>query len=74
MSLVDNQYQQTSEVLYTLVLNKSYANLLNFEENNLVFLITYSTEFDIIITIFTDQNSRPLEIEEKFDLIMLINK
>ena len=31
MSLVDNQYQQTSEVLYTLALNKSYANLLNFE-------------------------------------------
>ena len=37
-------------------------------------LITYSTEFDVIITIFTDQNSTPLEIEEKFDLIMLINK
>ena len=37
-------------------------------------LITYSTELDVIITIFTDQNSRPLEIEEKFDLIMLINK
>ena len=31
MSLVDNQNQQTSEVLYTLVLNKFYANLLNFE-------------------------------------------
>ena len=37
-------------------------------------LITYSAEFDTIITIFTDQNSRPLEIEEQFDLIMLINK
>ena len=30
--LVDNQYQQTSEVLYTLVLNKSYANLLNLNK------------------------------------------
>ena len=30
-NLVDNQYQQKSEVLYTFTLNKSYAYLLNVE-------------------------------------------
>ena len=35
--LIDNQYQQISEVLYTFMSNKSYAYLLNFEPSNLVF-------------------------------------
>ena len=30
-NLVDNQYQQKSEVLYTFTPNKSYAHLLNVE-------------------------------------------
>ena len=44
-NLVDNQYQQKSEVLCTFTLNKSYAYLLNVEPINLVFLKTYNTEF-----------------------------
>ena len=63
-----------SEVLYTFTPNKSYAYLLNFEPSNLVFLKTYNTEFDDIIIIFTDQNVRPLEIEDKVKLTLLINK
>ena len=30
-NLIDNQYQQKSEVLYTFAFNKSYAYLLNVE-------------------------------------------
>ena len=55
-NLVDNQYQQKSEVLYTFTPNKSYAYLLNVEPSNLVFWKTYNTEFDEIIIRFTDQN------------------
>ena len=73
-NLVDNQYQQKSEVLYTFTPNKSYAYLLNVEPSNLVFLKTYNTEFDKIIITFTDQNGRPLEIEDKVNSILLINK
>ena len=40
-NLVDNKYQQKSEVLYTFIPNKSYAYLLNVEPSNLVFLKTY---------------------------------
>ena len=60
--LVDNQYQHKSEVLYTFTPNKSYAYLLNVEPRNLVFSKTCNTEFDEIITTFTGQNGRPLEI------------
>ena len=52
-NLVDNLYQQKSEVLYIFTLNKSYAYLFNVEPNNLVFLKTYNTD-DITMT-FTDQ-------------------
>ena len=73
-NLVDNQYQQKSEVLYTLTLNTFYAYLLNVEPRNLVFLKTWNTEFDEIIITFTDQNGRTLEIKEKINLTFLINK
>ena len=48
--------------------------MLITEPNNLVFLETYNTEFDIAVT-FTEQNSRLLEIEDKVDWhYVLINK
>ena len=73
-NLVENLYQQKAEVLYIFTPNKSYAYLLNVEPSNLVFLKTYNTAFDKIIIKFTDQNGRPLEIEGKVNLILLINK
>ena len=63
---VNNQYQQKSP-------NKSYAYLLYVEPSNLVLLKTYNTEFDEIVIIFTDQNGRPLKIEDKVNLTLLIN-
>ena len=59
-NLVDNQYQQKSEVLCTFTPNKSYAYLLDVESSNLVFLKTYNTDFNKIIIAFSDQNGRPL--------------
>ena len=73
-NLVDSQYQEKTEVLYTFTPNKSYAYLLSVEPSNLVFLETYNTESDEIIITFTDQNGRPLDIEGKVNLTLLINK
>ena len=39
-----------------------------------MFLKTYGTELDEVITTFTDQNGRPLEIEDKVNLTLLISK
>ena len=36
-NLVDNQYYQKSEILYTFMPNKSYAYLSNFDPSNLAF-------------------------------------
>ena len=72
-SLVDNQYQQKPEVIYTFTSNKSYAYLLNNERSNFVFLKIYNTEFDEIIITFTDQNGGTLEIEDEVNLTLLFN-
>ena len=64
INLVDNQYQQKSDVLYTFTSNNSYAYLLNVEPSNLVFLKAFNTEFDETIIKFTDQNGRPLDKED----------
>ena len=48
--------------------------MLNVEPRDLVFLKTYNIEFDEIIITFTDQNGRTLEIEDKVNLTLLINK
>ena len=69
-----NNINKTSQVLYNFSPNKSYAYLLNVEPSNLVFLKTYGTEFDEVIITFTDQKGRPLEIEDKVNLTLLINK
>ena len=50
--------------------NKSYTYLLNDEPRNIVFL----TEFDEVIIKFTYQNGRPLEIDNKVNLTLFINK
>ena len=39
-----------------------------------MFLKTYNTEFEEIIITFTDQNGKSLEIEDKVNLALLINK
>ena len=51
-----------------------YTYLLNVEPIDLVFLKTYNTAFDEIIITSTDQNGRPLEIEDKVNLTLLTNK
>ena len=73
-NLVDNQYQQSSKVLYTFTLNKCYTCLLNVKSSNLVFLKTDNTEFDNIAITFTNENGRALEIEDKVNLTLLVQK
>ena len=53
-NLVDNQYEQKSEVLYAFTPNKSDAYLLSVEASDLVFLKIYNTEFDEVIKIFME--------------------
>ena len=63
-----------SELLYTFTPKESYTYLLNVKPSNFAFLKTLNTEFDEIIITFTDQNGRPLEIEDAVNVTFLINK
>ena len=44
-NIVNNDYQQDSRVLYTLVPNKSFSQLLDISTKNFIFLKTFTSEF-----------------------------
>ena len=71
-NIVNNDYQQDSRVLYTFVPNKPCGSLLNISPANHIFLKTFNSEYNEIDVGFTDQISRPLEIEERINLTMVI--
>ena len=70
-NMVNNDYQQDSRVLYTFVPNKSFGSLLDISPSNHIFLKTFNSEYDEIIVWFTNQNSKPLEIEYRINLTMV---
>ena len=71
--LVNNSYQQASRVLFTFVPNKQYGQLISISPNSLIFLKTMSTESSEIEIWFTDQNNNSLEIEDNFNISLIIN-
>ena len=71
-NIVNNDYQQYSRVLYTFVPNKPFGSLLEISPTDHIFLKTFHLEYDEIIVWFTDQNSQPLEIEDRISLTMVV--
>ena len=71
-NIVKNDYQQDSRVLYTFVPNKPFGSLLEIFPSNHIFLKTFNSEYDKIEVWFTDQNSQPLEIEDRINSTMVI--
>ena len=69
---VNNDYQQEPGVLYTFVPNKLFGSLLEISPTNHIFLKTFNLEYDEIKVWFTDQNSQPLEIEDRINLTFVI--
>ena len=55
-SIVNNDYQQDSRVLYTFVPNKPLGTLLEISPTNHIILTTFKSEFQTIRVSFTDQN------------------
>ena len=71
-SLVNNDYQQDSRILFTFVSNKSFGSLLEISPTNQVFLKTFNSEFHEVKIWFTDQTSKPLELEDKINVTLII--
>ena len=71
-NLVNNDYQQNSRILYTFVPHKAFGNLLEISPPNHVFLKIFNSEFQEIKIWFTDQTSKPLEVEDKVNVTLII--
>ena len=71
--LVNNDYQQDSRILFTFVPNKTLGRLLEISPTNQVFLKTFNSEFQEVKIWFTDQTSKPLELEDKINITLIIN-
>ena len=69
---MNNNYQQASKVLITFVPNKQLGQLINISPHSLAMLSTINTEFSSIEVWFTDQNTKPLEIEDNVNITLII--
>ena len=71
-NVVNNNYQQAFKVLFTFVPNKKYGQLITASPGKLIMLKTINTEFSFIEIWFTDQDNRPLEIEDSVNISSII--
>ena len=67
-NLVNNDYQQDSKVLYTFVPNKPFGSL----PQNDIFPKTFNSIFQEAKVWFPHQNSKPLEVEDKMNVTLII--
>ena len=65
-NLVNKSYQQGLKVLFTFVPNKQFGQLITITPHS------GNAEFSFIKIWFTDQNNRPLEIEDNLNITLLI--
>ena len=71
-NLVKNDYQHTSKVLFSFVLNKQFGQLINISPHSLIMMNTVNTEFSFVEVWFTDQTSKALKIEDNVKLTLII--
>ena len=73
-NIANNDYQQDSRVLYTFIPNKLFRELLDISLKSFIFQKTFNSEFSYIKIWFSDQNSKPLEVEYKINITLVINQ
>ena len=71
-NLFNNNYQQASEILFTLVPNKQFGQLITITPHSPTMLKTTNAELQSIEVWFTNQNNRPLETENNVNIILKI--
>ena len=60
------------EYYITFVPSKPFGSLLEISPTNHIFLKTFNSEFQEIKVWFIDQNNKPLELEDKINLTLII--
>ena len=71
-NLVNNDYQQDSRILFTFVPNKTFGSLLEISPTNHVFLKIFNSEFQEIKIWSIDQTSKPLEVENRINVTLIV--
>ena len=71
-NLVKKDYQHASKVLFSFASNKQFGQLLNISPYVFTMMNTVNTEFSSVKVWFTDQSSKPLEIEDNVNLTLII--
>ena len=71
-NIVNNDYLQDSRVSQNFFSNKPFGSLLEISPTKHIFLKTFNSDYDEIKVWFTDQNSKPLEIEDRINLTLVI--
>ena len=71
-NLVKNDYQHASKVLFSFVSNKKFGQLLNISPHVFTVMNAINTEISTVEVWFTDQSSKPLEIENNINLTLII--
>ena len=71
-NLIKSDYQHSSKVLFSFVLNKQFGQLINISPNTLTMMNTINTEFSFVEVWPTDKISKALEIEDNVNLTLII--
>ena len=67
--MISNKIQESCTLLFQI---NHLVSLLEISPTNHIFLKTFNSEFQDIEVWFTDQNSQPLEIEDRINLTLVI--
>ena len=59
--------------MYTFVSNNAFGQLLAISPRNFIFLKTFDSELLYVEVWFTDQISKPLEIDDEIYMFLVIN-
>ena len=71
-NLVNDNYQQAFKALFTFLPNELFVQLITITPFSPAMLKTTNAEFSFIEIWSTDQNIRPLEIEDNMNITLII--
>ena len=71
-NLVENAYLEDSKLLFSFVPNSRFGSLFSITQQGLQYCDTVDSIFDYIEISFTDQNGRPLQIDDDITVSIII--
>ena len=71
-NLVDNKYQLNSKILHSFVPDKPFGHLLNITPPHPIKARVLKSKFNTIEVWFTDQDIKPLKIEDRVSVTLVI--